>query len=799
MSTTSGSSVMTRSRTRKAVNTEFAQEPKRLKELKKRNDDTGIKTRSRKGRSTLNALSDKKKESNNMHKVKSGTRRKCPLKNRSNKKNSVLDTSSNKKTMAKDQQRVIKSKESIQPSTIKVGEKNTRVCTLCGYASSHKRHMKDHIVSVHCKARPFECSHCVYACKVKSNIKSHYHNMHKLLPTSKEAEKWEKIETTFYGDLVDRLSEVQPKDSIRATPEPEDANTVDSGEKSALNEGREDFECIKCDHKAKHEDEVIIHYISEHMEKHLSCQECSESFSIMLDLLKHYSELHPDVVIPQVQQDTWRSIDSKNIDTAKNLPCFKSPSLISKKKLKRTRFMKHKPRKIYACIHCEYISSHKSHYFDHVEQHNKTCDFSCEECSKQFKTNHNLRQHRRLVHNKDKKQCPKCLDLFSTVELENHRQSCMAESKGWVCSVCKMTLHSWSALRKHKQSHSKDEKDAALSCNECQQVFANVRNLRMHVENIHQKLKRFKCESCDKQFYLQKDYKMHMKRHQGEKNHTCSDCTKQFYTFQELKQHRLVHTGDKPYPCSFCREKFRDRSTRMRHQQLHQPVKTMHTCVTCQRSFARKDNLAAHMRNGICSKGLAKGKLLLEDDKQKETTATAGTEEGTPMESFSLTIQGQTSGENEELIGQVLQLLANSNVGNGGNVQIQIIPQEDGAQERYVISVCTDSVPGAEEQLPQNPVVIEEPVQAAVEDSTGDGQLQEVDANFAPPCNPNTGLNILLNGNEVQSLIVLPQNEPPAAIGDVESSMQQTYDVDSSVISLNSLEVGNAHVVDEMS
>ena len=66
-----------------------------------------------------------------------------------------------------------------------------------------------------------------------------------------------------------------------------------------------------------------------------------------------------------------------------------------------------------------------------------------------------------------------------------------------------------------------------------------------HLSQVPMKVKRFKCEVCDKAFKLKTD----------------------------LARHSVVHTGEKPYACDICGQKYSRQSTvdlhkRRTHQQL---------------------------------------------------------------------------------------------------------------------------------------------------------------------------------------------------------------------------------------
>ena len=51
-------------------------------------------------------------------------------------------------------------------------------CYQCGYSSSLKSNLNQHITCVHASAKPFKCSLCNYAAAIKSNLNQHIQCVH---------------------------------------------------------------------------------------------------------------------------------------------------------------------------------------------------------------------------------------------------------------------------------------------------------------------------------------------------------------------------------------------------------------------------------------------------------------------------------------------------------------------------------------------------------------------------------------------------------------------------------------------
>lgn len=69
------------------------------------------------------------------------------------------------------------------------------------------------------------------------------------------------------------------------------------------------------------------------------------------------------------------------------------------------------------------------------------------------------------------------------------------------------------------------------------------------------------CRVCDEQFDRDSDLIRHMdENHVGEKAFKCSDCDKAFACRDHLAAHLRIHTGERPHKCPFCRKAFTQRS-----------------------------------------------------------------------------------------------------------------------------------------------------------------------------------------------------------------------------------------------
>ena len=132
--------------------------------------------------------------------------------------------------------------------------------------------------------------------------------------------------------------------------------------------------------------------------------------------------------------------------------------------------------------------------------------YKCKSCGKSFSQADDLRKHIPMVHedHKDHK-CESCGKLFSqTGDLKKHINTIHGEDKDYKYESCGKSFLDEQSLKKHTHTiHDKEGMPETQSssvekfkCEICQHNLSSKRNLKVHIENIHEGLKRFKCEKC---------------------------------------------------------------------------------------------------------------------------------------------------------------------------------------------------------------------------------------------------------------------------------------------------------------
>ena len=80
--------------------------------------------------------------------------------------------------------------------------------------------------------------------------------------------------------------------------------------------------------------------------------------------------------------------------------------------------------------------------------------------------------------------------------------------KPWKCDECDYTHALKGGIVEHKKYNHKKE---FFFCDLCSYKSPGQNNLKSHHEMVHQKIKRFTCHQCPRQFYRNNEMQMHIR------------------------------------------------------------------------------------------------------------------------------------------------------------------------------------------------------------------------------------------------------------------------------------------------
>jgi len=307
----------------------------------------------------------------------------------------------------------------------------------------------------------------------------------------------------------------------------------------------------------------------------------------------------------------------------------------------------------YQCNQCSYNTNKKSNHDAHMKfVHFKEKD-TCPECGKQIA---NLNQHLRVIHkifksNSREKLCEICNKKFHNIEGHMLKAHNIKSPSEHVCEICYKSFTQKYHLANHERSVHMGERQTCpychkefasldkhikskhtpnfvakeiklFPCDDCSKTFStksalNIHKITAHADAIGYSAKKY-CSLCDKQF---SNLQQHIEVvHNNIKNYKCQKCQKGFYDNRELRRHHIKYlkTGEceKETPVGFCKytcnfpnceyKSNKKGNMEMHEKSVHLNIK--YSCPECDKQLSSKANLNSHVKH-VHDKKIVSGTL----------------------------------------------------------------------------------------------------------------------------------------------------------------------------------------------
>ncbi|XP_015834157.1 zinc finger protein 260 isoform X35 [Tribolium castaneum] len=230
----------------------------------------------------------------------------------------------------------------------------------------------------------------------------------------------------------------------------------------------------------------------------------------------------------------------------------------------------HENQKKYFCDLCDYATYRKPALGVHkIREHTKEFPFKCETCNKGF-----------------------VYKLFYT----RHNQ---VEHAGlrYTCEVCSKVFRTEKQFKIHVNQHDPNYVEARYPCTLCLKVFKGKTRWKYHMKMHNEGKREYICDVCGKSMSSMQSLKEHRTIHTGEKKFVCETCAKAFSTKALLKTHIRVHTKEKPFKCTECERAFSQRSALVVHLRYHTGERP-YKCNLCDKQFVTRTILNGHKCKG---------------------------------------------------------------------------------------------------------------------------------------------------------------------------------------------------------
>ncbi|XP_048508636.1 zinc finger protein 808-like isoform X6 [Athalia rosae] len=174
--------------------------------------------------------------------------------------------------------------------------------------------------------------------------------------------------------------------------------------------------------------------------------------------------------------------------------------------------------------------------------------------------------------------CSVCNENFTSIsKLKDHllehvnktEQVDEPQPKVYTCSLCNETFDKKFAMRRHIYMHegyieNKEESEilkkaqviannrCAWQCDTCKKVIMTKRGFLRHYR-LHIGIRPCKCTFCGNQYRIKQDLRRHVRDvHERIKKHRCKICARPFANKGAKEDHQRIHSGERPYECEPC-------------------------------------------------------------------------------------------------------------------------------------------------------------------------------------------------------------------------------------------------------
>ena len=497
-------------------------------------------------------------------------------------------------------------------------------CDSCSESFNSRFNLRKHKAAVHEGDKKFKCEECLSSFGQKVHLKMHVKRKH--FDVFHDS-------TTFVNS---NRNEIEPKgaknesqenqiDPIGNQIEPKDDQIGPNEEMDHIVRSDSDIKSNEMQYIEKHSNVAADTAIVATSENVKIIKNQVSNTTEFVELAKSKIENKPkensEALLSNIKSNEQISKESKS----KCLECNKSFS--SSTKLKDHIKHIHNGEKRHQCDKCEKSFSQKVNLQRHLQGiHDRIRKYNCKLCPATCSQKSNLKQHILKVHNEESKVDKKPNEIVADfpettenekIELKNQGSNTteskeniteQAIDKKYKCRFCKEAFGEKSDVQKHiavmhfediaivelksEPLQNENQKANAIEdnsldqinnevkvdksndkyCGKCQKYFYDSRNLKLHIDTIHLKIKKYKCDECSKSFGRLNNLKCHVEIvHEKLKKFICNLCPRSFGHSGNLKNHIIcVHEKSKKFQCDQCSNAYAQRKNLKRHiQKVH--------------------------------------------------------------------------------------------------------------------------------------------------------------------------------------------------------------------------------------
>lgn len=213
----------------------------------------------------------------------------------------------------------------------------------------------------------------------------------------------------------------------------------------------------------------------------------------------------------------------------------------------------------------------QAHARSHLPKDQRPYICHVQDCSQRFSTHQHLTQHQD-IHNRPRPYgCHLCTNTFhKNHQLKKHIAEIHLHTKPNPCPIpgCSMSFTFPSVLEKHVSRVHDQTKRYGCGLDDCLEHFSKWSLLQAHIKAAH----KMKCAHCGKTYSDKTAFRLHVDTHEtpleSRRLFQCkaAGCTKKFTRAHSLKKHvNFIHNEIRDYQCQICDKEFAHRRTLKAH------------------------------------------------------------------------------------------------------------------------------------------------------------------------------------------------------------------------------------------
>ena len=456
------------------------------------------------------------------------------------------------------------------------GHKAKYSCFLCGETTPKDVYLRNHIISVHLKLKPYKCVHCSFTSYMPDKVyNGHFRNIHG------NGEMGTVDDVIVLPDVLEVLEEFERENHKNLNvsmmlPPLESLGNI----KAKKTPGRPKKNVEKKDLLAK---KVKVEIDDGEIETY--------SFDNNVESI----DIKPLIKAGQIQNERKRSTSKVKYDCEICLLTFTSKDDYAKDQEKHQKqLLNHETAQ---CPHCA-ITVEKvnlNHHF--ITDHPELKAGCCIECLLIIAPRSKMPKHYASVHRPKNDLCPICGKNFRSVK-DHMAVKHGDKTKRHICDLCGRKFTHPTLLQGHMQKIHTERKQ--LPCKFCGQVFKEKMALTFHYWSMHLKVKPYKCKHCHYQgTQPQRIYEHCRTVHKidGGRN----DCEKIESDFQKIREFEIQHGLNrqdvkvaKEYICWLCKKVCQSNLVLLKHELAHLNLSPFE-CTFCSSKFKEKVALQSHL------------------------------------------------------------------------------------------------------------------------------------------------------------------------------------------------------------